>query len=72
MTEKMMIDLMLANQKEAYEKELVSLRAERDEMRVIIQAVSDHDDYIGRKTVMQVIDDWLAKYPAHPETKEEK
>jgi len=52
--------------------EIAQLRAERDEMRVIIQAVSDHDDYIGRKTVMQVIDDWLAKYPAHPETKEEK
>ena len=42
------------------------LQSELDKTRDIIQAFSNHDDYIGRKTVMQVADEWLA---AHPEEK---
>ena len=33
------------------------------EAQKIIQAFSNHDDYIGRKTVMQVADEWLASHP---------
>jgi hypothetical protein len=32
----------------------------------LLEAVSLHCDYVGRKTTMQAIDDWLA---AHPEAK---
>jgi transcription elongation factor GreA-like protein len=38
------------------------LRAELDEAIRVIKAFSDHDDYIGRKTVMQVADEFLAAH----------
>lgn len=40
--------------------------AKLEEARQLLEAVSLHCDYVGRKTTMQAIDDWLA---AHPEAK---
>ena len=51
MTEQMMIDLMLANQAEKYEKQLAELRAENAEMRMKLSIIRAESSAV------------LAKYP---------
>jgi hypothetical protein len=43
-------------------------QSELETARSLIRALSQHDDYIGRKTVMQIADEYLSTHPAENNT----